>query len=464
MDHSRESAPRLTDPPINHPTTQILPIHASKIGQFIFSDPAHSFLLDWHIELSTISTDATTILAAANLLRHTSIPIAFPTETVYGLAADATRSSAVRGIFAAKQRPSDNPLIVHISSLNQLRNLLLPPSQPYDPNTSPDPIPPIYHSLISRFWPGPISILLPNPTPSHLAPEVTASLSTFAARMPSSLLALALIHLSNTPIAAPSANASTKPSPTTAAHVAHDLSGCIDLILDGGPCTVGLESTVVDGLVDPPAILRPGGISIEDIKQCEGWEGVVVGYKDGAEGGAAPRAPGMKYKHYSPRAKVVLVMGELKAAALISHAMLAEGARIGVIRTKIWKYKALASALGYHVTKEFPINANGTGTERDSEDILLPETLTPFLVPEARRYQIQLPPTSPLDSTSAISIWDIGLGSDTADIARGLFAALRQLDQAVVDVIFVEGIDDDGEGGVAAAVMNRLRKAAEVEV
>ena len=390
------------------------------------------------------------ILKAAELLCTSSIPVAFPTETVYGLGADATRSSAVLGIYKAKRRPADNPLIVHVSSIDQLRRLLRP-NHPQQQNgdisldgdqDQVDPIPLVYAPLISRFWPGPLTILLPNPSHSPLAPEVTSGLPTFGCRIPSSPLARLLIHLADRPLAAPSANASTRPSPTTAQHVLGDLDGRIEIILDGGPCNVGVESTVVDGLSDPPAILRPGGIGIEEIRSCGGkWLNVVKGYKDRAEGyddtpttngetdvtssthnteqttltpsSAGPRAPGMKYKHYSPRARVILFEASIPSSLETatshaqSHRHQSPASSIGILRTRHW-----------------------------SPRLSLPQD---------------------------ISVHDIHLGASATDIAKNLFSALRELDEKGVDVILVEGIDD-GEGELAAAVMNRIRKAAEVDI
>ncbi len=452
--------------------TRVLPVDPSKIGEFTFTSPEESFLGDWDLRLSK-TTDAAHLSAAATMLRSSNVPIAFPTETVYGLGADATRSSAVLGIYAAKQRPPDNPLIVHISSLSQLRGLLRRPLA----NSSiicerpTDPIPLIYHSLISRFWPGPLTILLPLPAPNPLAPQVSASLPTFGVRMPSSPLALALIHLAGVPLAAPSANVSTRPSPTTAAHVLEDLSGRVDMILDGGPCAIGVESTVVDGLADPPVILRPGGVSIEMLRGCPGWEGVRVGYRDYADG-EVPRAPGMKYRHYSPRARVSLIEGQLDMELVKSYALKSKS--IGILRTKNWtkdlleERKADAKARGPIVTKYNKTHINGTTlvvAERilDGKSIgdVLPSSapLSPP-VPLACYLKIMLDERS---GSQATDVWDIGLGKDTAHIARGLFSALRELDQKGVDVIFVEGIND-GEGDAAAAVMNRLRKAAEIEI
>lgn len=456
--------------------TRIMPISPLNIGQFVFNSPRKSFLEDWEIRLSKTSPDAAHLIEAASQLRNTDIPVAFPTETVYGLGADATRASAVLGIYAAKQRPSDNPLIVHISSLQQLRRLLLPTETSVSTSDSPiDPIPSIYHPLIARFWPGALTILLPLPSPSPFAPQVTASLSTVAVRMPSSLLALALIHTSQLPLAAPSANASTKPSPTTAAHVLHDLSGRIKMILDGGPCDIGVESTVVDGLVQPPVILRPGGVSIESLRGCPGWEGVVVGYKDGAEVGI-PRAPGMKYRHYSPKARVILVEGPLKLEFV--KGFLNDGQSIGILRTREWKDGELGQ-IGHSAvaTNSSSINGNGigsavsTGAENRKDDPHhTPPSTAISLPPAARRSQIQLKNKgknvdSIVPNPTTTDVWTIALGPDMADVARGLFSALRDLDLEGVAVIFVESVgDDDGRGEAAAAVMNRLRKAAEIEL
>ena len=452
-------------------STQIIPIDVSKAGQVHFSSPNKSYLETWTFELSSASPDAARLYEAASQLRQNDTPVAFPTETVYGLGADATRSSAVLGIYAAKQRPSDNPLIVHISSLAQLRRLLL--CSPGDgvletDDMSSDPIPSIYHPLISRFWPGPLTILLPLPHPSPLAPQVTASLPTFAVRMPSSLLALVLIHLAGVPLAAPSANASTKPSPTTADHVLNDLSGRIDLILDGGPCEVGVESTVVDGLSNPPVILRPGGVSIDMLRQCPGWEKVMVGYNDGAEN-RIPRAPGMKYKHYSPKAKVILVQGDLDRGIMNSYC---PRGSIGVLATKTWqesglgKMNSLTGDAAPVMMNRSSSPANCTTSDRPNTGKETNATAISFStagiapVPTAKLLRVPSQGNSP---DALVEVWMVELGKETRAIARSLFSALRELDQKNVDSIFVEGIDDS-EGDAAAAVMNRLRKAAEVQI
>jgi L-threonylcarbamoyladenylate synthase len=419
-------------------------------------------------------TDRQALQSAAELLQQSDIPVAFPTETVYGLGADATRSSAVRSIYAAKGRPSDNPLIIHVSDLAMLRQILQPSThangnggasadekQGQAAEEQKDPIPSIYHPLIDRFWPGPLTILLPNPSPSALAPEVSAGLSTFGARLPSAPLARSLIHLTGKPLAAPSANASTRPSPTTAQHVADDLSGRIALILDGGPCQVGVESTVVDGLSNPPVILRPGGVSLQDLRQCQGWEDVQKAYKDGAEiGKSAPRAPGMKYKHYSPKARVVLFeasAGQVDLQKAVEDASssndlgLPDGTEntatrlntIGVIRTARWRRpsemrqreKLLAGENGHRDARKHGL---GFDDGVEVEQAILSDSDTA--------------------GGSAIKVLDVHLGPDTRQVAHLLFSALRELDRLGANVILIEGFPDADD--IAAAVMNRLRKAA----
>lgn len=406
------------------------------------------------------TAEARAVLEAAEALRTSDIPVAFPTETVYGLGADATRSAAVRGIYKAKQRPSDNPLIVHVSSRDHLERLLRPPQQSQQgPSLSeskanePSLIPAIYEPLIARFWPGPLTILVPNPPHTPLAPEVTSTLPTFGVRMPSSPLARLLIHLADRPLAAPSANASTKPSPTTAQHVYTDLRGRIDIILDGGPSGVGVESTVVDGLSSPPAILRPGGIGIDEIRACPGWEDVRVGYKDGAlQGKATPRAPGMKYRHYSPKAKVVLFETGRDPAFAAKRILqdtpgqISEERRpwtVGVVRTKTWQR-------GLTLTVEEDSSNGATGQSGNSS--------SPSATPSNSIASLHV-----CNGSQPFEMLDLPLGSDTHAIARGLFSALRSLDERNVSVIYVEGISDT-EGDLAAAIMNRLRKAAEEEV
>ena len=420
--------------------TRVLKVDANNFGQnasgVLTNDSKNGQTLDTTGE----SNDYDSIREAASHIRESDIPVAFPTETVYGLGADATRSSAVQGIFKAKQRPSDNPLIVHISSLSQLRRLLDPDSA----NDKPDPIPQIYLDLIHRFWPGPLTILLPLPDSSPFSPEVTAGLKTVGVRMPASKLALALIEAAGVPLAAPSANTSTRPSPTTAAHVLNDLNGRIDLILDGGPCTVGIESTVVDGLSKPPLILRPGGISIEELRECHGWENVQVGYELKLPGGGAPKAPGMKYKHYSPRARTFLLLYEEGRGPVRLESLIESQSVYGVVRTSDRKLRYMDDAATFEFLppgKRF----------NSSDDVPLIPRSSSLGIYESDRCH------------SRSTCWVINLGPDPSHIARELFSALRALDDKGVSKIFVESLDPHlGQAG--EAIMNRLRKAAEGEV
>ncbi|KAG9246660.1 translation initiation protein-like protein Sua5 [Calycina marina] len=412
--------------------TRVLPAPANQdFGRF--KDPET-------LETWKVVSELAPLHEAAEHLKSSSIPVGFPTETVYGLGADATRSDAVKGIYKAKGRPTDNPLIIHVSDLTMLRSYLLPAEG------EADPIPNIYRPLIKRFWPGPLTILLPNPKPSKLAPEVTAGLSSFGARMPSSPLALSLIQLAGVPIAAPSANASTKPSPTTAEHVRYDLDGKIEIILDGGPCQVGVESTVVDGLCDPPVVLRPGGISIDKIRECKGWELVEKGYKDASEvGSAAPKAPGMKYKHYSPKAKVVLYEASFVSNAsdvevgILKNATTNVYPSIGIVRTKTW-----AEWAGI-----FQSTQNLRASYRYDSDISKYAGTMRCGVLQSQHRKLA-------------NLFEVTLGTDTSSIAHSLFSALRALDHEGVQTIYVEGVKDSEEGSIAEAVMNRLRKAATI--
>lgn len=336
---------------------------------------------------------------AVKVLTETNQVVAFPTETVYGLGGSSLNSESVKSIYRAKNRPSDNPLISHVSSINQLERLLF----------DNEPIPEIYKPLIENFWPGPLTILLPVKSNSKISKLVTADQPTFAVRMPNHPIVRALISMSDLPLAAPSANASTRPSPTQALHVYHDLKGKIPLILDGGECEIGLESTVVDGLCSPPMLLRPGGVSLEDIKKYGGekWSQIVVSKK--TAGKTEPvRTPGMKYRHYSPTAKVILFLncgdGEESIKKYIKDNNLQEkNLNIAILRSK--KFKSLINEI-----KLIKIEKN--------------------------------------------------LGLIGKDIQKNLFGFLRDVDEnsdCKIDFIFVEGVDEDNEG---LAIMNRLSKAA----
>ena len=246
------------------------------------------------------------IRTAAGLLRQ-GLPVAIPTETVYGLAADATNADAVAAIFAAKGRPQDNPLIVHIGQREQLYPLVTRVS-------------PMAEKLADAFWPGPLTLIFPRS--DAVAPNVSGGLDTLAVRFPVHPVARAIINESGCPLAAPSANRSGSPSPTTAAHVAHDMDGRIAAIVDGGPCEVGVESTVVDVTGDVPRVLRPGRVTAEMIRDVVGAADIDDAVTKPLAEGAVAASPGMKYKHYAPAARVILLDGspEQIAAYVNAHA------------------------------------------------------------------------------------------------------------------------------------------------
>ncbi|MGI6199693.1 MAG: L-threonylcarbamoyladenylate synthase [Christensenellales bacterium] len=244
------------------------------------------------------------VARAAALIRAGEL-VGFPTETVYGLGANALDGEAVRSIFAAKGRPADNPLIAHIAHLGQLPLVA-------------QMVPPLAWRLMAAFWPGPLTLLLPR---AEGVPDVTtAGLSTVGVRMPAHPVARALIAKSGLPIAAPSGNRSGAPSPTRAAHMLADMDGRIPLILDGGPCSVGVESTVVDATGERPVVLRPGGVTVEMLQRVAGRVDLAGSILRPLAEGETAASPGMKYKHYAPRAQVTIYQG---APERVRAAMLA---------------------------------------------------------------------------------------------------------------------------------------------
>jgi L-threonylcarbamoyladenylate synthase len=331
------------------------------------------------------------IREAARLLLHGET-VAFPTETVYGLGADARNTRAVERIYAAKGRPSDNPLIVHLADRVSLEAIALPGGETIE-------------RLLDAFWPGPLTVVLPA-RPGALSPRVTAGLPTVAVRVPAHPAALALLRAAAVPIAGPSANRSGRPSPTSAAHVRADLDGLIAGIVDGGLCSVGLESTVVEAVSGALHILRPGGVTAADLRRALPGVPVVTAAEHAPGAAEAPRAPGMKYTHYAPKGCLTLVHG--------APASVAE---------RIRRELAAAAAAGER-----------TGVLTFAEHV--------------GRY-----PAGSADLTLAC-----GSLGDPASVARQLFAALRRFDETDVTCIFAECCDESS--GVGAAVMNRLRKAS----
>ena len=240
------------------------------------------------------------VFVAAEILKSGGI-VGMPTETVYGLAGNALCEETVDKIYEAKGRPSDNPVIVHISDINQWAPLV-------------KEIPETAMCLAERFWPGPLTIILEK---SDIIPQrICGTLSTVAVRIPNNETALKLIETAGVPLAAPSANTSGKPSPTTAKHVIDDLDGKIDAILDGGECSVGVESTVISLAGDVPVVYRPGGITTEMLTEVLGEVVVHEAVFAPLENGEKVESPGMKYKHYSPKGEVVLVKGDIEKFSL----------------------------------------------------------------------------------------------------------------------------------------------------
>ncbi|MEM1990072.1 MAG: L-threonylcarbamoyladenylate synthase [Candidatus Bathyarchaeia archaeon] len=327
------------------------------------------------------------ITLAANVIREGGL-VAFPTETVYGLGADALNPEAVRNIYLVKMRPPDNPIIVHVARKEDVYRLAAE-------------VPESAEKLMSRFWPGPLTLVL---RASDIVPRVTTGgLDTVAIRMPRHKVALALIEASGTPIAAPSANLAGRPSPTIAEHVIQDLYGKIDIILDAGPTNIGVESTVLDLTSNPPQILRPGGLTYEELRKVLGRVSIhpaAISKKEFHIKHA--RSPGLKHKHYAPRAEMIVVEGEFNAiirkVAELAEKYLRDGKKVGILAT--------------------------------DESI--------------QRYNIGI-------------VKSMGSRSNLSSIAKNLFRLLRELDDEGVDVIIAEGVPQKGLG---LAVMNRLRRAA----
>lgn len=372
-----------------------------------------------HDEPIVADRDTLEALQSASRLLQNKEVVAFPTETVYGLGALALDPVASSRIFSTKGRPPDNPLIVHVSSEAMLLDLL-----PATYTMSPT-----YRTLIRHFWPGPLTLLFP--ADASLVPSIiTAGQPTVAVRMPSHPVARALIAITNAPIAAPSANSSGKPSPTLAEHVYRDLQGKLELILDGGACDVGLESTVVDGLQDDGTlrVLRPGGVTVEEIEKVlrEGvWpQGAVPprvlvhkrDYRDEALE-AAPTTPGMKYRHYSPAVPVVLACTSSQPP---------QG-------TKRAPWSTFVASLKERSTK----GSLNVGLMAPS-DSLLQHCL-------------------PISPHLSWRFYPLGSIDEPAVTAQRLFDGLLTLEKEGVDLIVIEEIGEEREG---LAVMNRVKKAA----
>ncbi len=325
------------------------------------------------------------IKKAGNILQEGGL-VAFPTETVYGLGADALNENAAKKIYAAKGRPSDNPLIIHITSMGALEKIV-------------SHIPAAARIVAKKYWPGPLTMIF---NKSGIVPYgTTGGLDTVAVRMPSHEIACAVIEAGGGYIAAPSANTSGRPSPTRAEHVEADLKGKIDMIVDGGPVEIGVESTILDMSLTPPMILRPGAVTKEMLEELLGEVAVDAALFD-EDSKKAPKAPGMKYRHYAPKAKLCVVEGDeaavVKEINRITDESMREGKKVGIIGTQ--------ETVGNYL--------NGV-------------------------------------------VKCIGTRQDEATIANHLYAVLREFDEENVDCILSEAFS---ESGIGDAVMNRLLKAA----
>ena len=325
------------------------------------------------------------IMAEAGALLKEGSLVAFPTETVYGLGANALDEEAAAKIYAAKGRPSDNPLIVHIADMESLPLITAE-------------IPEAAIKLAEKFWPGPLTMVLKK---SEEVPYgTTGGLDTVAVRMPSHPIALEMIRHGGGYIAAPSANTSGRPSPTLASHVAEDMNGIIPMILDGGAVGIGIESTIVDLTEDIPTILRPGFITKEMLEEVVGEVQIDKGLE--ADSKTPPKAPGMKYRHYAPKAELLVVEGSSEAVIEKINALVKENEEKGICTGVI-------------------------GTE---------ETIS--------RYHAKI-------------VKSMGTRTDELSISSHLYGILREFDESDAMVIYSESFE---EGAMGSAIMNRLLKAA----
>ncbi len=330
--------------------------------------------------------DAPKIALAGKIIRKGGL-VAFPTETVYGLGGDALKAESAEKIYAAKGRPSDNPLIVHIADWEKLEGIAVR-------------IPDMAETLAKRFWPGPLTMIFRK---NKIVPdETTGGLDTVAVRMPDHPHALEFIRASGGYIAAPSANRSGRPSCTTAEHVVEDLKGRVDLILDGGPVGIGLESTIIDLTEETPCLLRPGFITPQELREITGELKTDPAVTGEIQSGRAPKAPGMKYRHYAPKGELTIVKGTAENVVCRINILIKEALREGKLPAVI----------------------------ASSEN--------------ADRYD-------------GPNVFAAGSLQREEEIARNIFAVLRKADDAGASVIYTEAFDTPKLGG---AIMNRLNKAA----
>ncbi|MCF6465035.1 threonylcarbamoyl-AMP synthase [Clostridium sp. Cult2] len=337
------------------------------------------------IKVNGINPEKELVMEGAKFIKEGKL-VAFPTETVYGLGANGLNEEAVKEIFIAKGRPQDNPLILHVSSTEDIKPLVQFISKEAK-------------MLIERFWPGPLTILFKK---SNVVPDIiTAGLDTVAIRMPNHPIAFGLIKRSGVPIAAPSANTSGKPSPTSASHVIEDLYGKVHMIIDGGATGVGLESTVLDLTGDIPMILRPGGITLEDLQK------VIPSVKEDLSiikdnKNIIPKSPGQKYRHYAPKADMIVFVGDVE----------------DMVKEIIIKAKKITSQ-----GKTVGIMATDETKDRYEEGLVI----------------------------------SVGSRKNMETIGHNLFNTIRLFDEKNVDIILAEGVE---LSYIGTAIMNRLKKAS----
>ncbi len=360
--------------------------------------------------METIIKGMEGIEEAAEIIRRGGL-VAFPTETVYGLGGNALDPAASRKIYAAKGRPSDNPLIVHVSCIEEVEPMVTG-------------IPTGGRRLMETFWPGPLTLILPK---ADCVPyETTGGLETVAIRCPENRLTLSFIRAAGVPIAGPSANTSGKPSPTEAAHVYHDLHGKIDMILDDGPVGIGVESTILDLTGAQPTLLRPGAVTVEELSEALGCEvqidpAIIAG---GVSEGIHPKAPGMKYRHYAPSARMALVTTR---RCREQDYLLSEEERTEADAMVADCIKRLASA------------DEAAGLRVGI--ICCEETRLRYQDAAGRKADLKV----------------LGRRSDPLSMTHALFRVLRDFDTDGVERIYAESYSDRGVG---FALMNRMRKSA----
>ena len=360
--------------------------------------------------METIVKGMEGVQQAADIIRRGGL-VAFPTETVYGLGGNALDPEASRKIYEAKGRPSDNPLIVHVSCIEEVEPLV-------------SAFPEDARKLMDSFWPGPLTIIMPK---ADIVPlETTGGLNTVAIRCPENKLTLSFIKAAGLPIAGPSANTSGKPSPTEAEHVLHDLNGRIDMILDDGPVGIGVESTIVDLTGEVPTLLRPGAITVEDLSEVLGKTvevdpAIVAG---GVQEGIHPKAPGMKYRHYAPNAKMVLVT-------------------TGLLKEKDYEVSEEERTLADR-------QVSGCINELVKKDVEAGLKVGIICCEETLAYYEKV-------SGDKADIKVLGHRSEPLTMTHELFRVLREFDDDKVERIYAESYSDKGVG---FALMNRMRKAA----